>query len=400
MHKPRFSAGLYADNSALEPLWAALSGHAVAVVSGHDHNYQRLKPEREVTQIVVGAGGRSHYALDRSDTRLEAGDDENFGALHSRLGHDGFQHTFVTAGGAEFDPHAQPCVPHRTYLPIGVPAEDQGADIDAGAVQLLSSPAGGFRPTGKLFLQENKDGINKAGDRFGEASATGDFNGDGYSDLAVGSPGEDAGTLADAGVVHLLYGSATGITNTGAVQLDQSGAGAGATEAGDRFGAALSAGDFNGDGKDDLAVGSPDEDGGSTPDVGVVAILTGKATGINATGNRQLTQSGANVGGTEAGDRFGAALSAGDFNGDGKADLSAGSPDEDTGSADAAGVIGILMGSATGIGIDGTGNSHFTQSGAGAGGTEAGDRFGFALLAVDFNGDGKDDLSACSPDED
>ncbi|HJS68777.1 MAG TPA: integrin alpha [Nitrososphaera sp.] len=39
-----------------------------------------------------------------------------------------------------------------------------------------------------------------------------DFNGDGYEDLAIGAPGEDAGTVVDAGAVHVIYGSASGLS--------------------------------------------------------------------------------------------------------------------------------------------------------------------------------------------
>jgi FG-GAP repeat len=38
-----------------------------------------------------------------------------------------------------------------------------------------------------------------------------DFNNDGAADLAVGVPGEDVGSISDAGAVNVLYGSASGL---------------------------------------------------------------------------------------------------------------------------------------------------------------------------------------------
>ena len=40
--------------------------------------------------------------------------------------------------------------------------------------------------------------------------AAGDFNNDGRDDLAIGSPGEDIGNLADAGAVSVIYGTGPG----------------------------------------------------------------------------------------------------------------------------------------------------------------------------------------------
>jgi hypothetical protein len=90
-------------------------------------------------------------------------------------------------------------------------------------------------------------------DRFGSALAAGDFNGNGKADLAVGMPGENFGGATDAGIVVVLYGSTNGLLPASWERLGQQRVG-GLDESGDQFGLALAAGDFDNDGKDDLAV--------------------------------------------------------------------------------------------------------------------------------------------------
>ena len=52
-------------------------------------------------------------------------------------------------------------------------------------------------------------------------SVRGDFNGDGVDDLVVGVPGEDIGAVADAGVLHVLYGGASGVSAIGSQYWSQ-----------------------------------------------------------------------------------------------------------------------------------------------------------------------------------
>ena len=166
--------------------------------------------------------------------------------------------------------------------------------------------------------------------------------------MAVGAPDEDSQTAADVGVVNVLSGSASGLTSTGAKQFTQTTSDG--MQSGDRFGAALAAGDasdFNNNTFADLAVGAPDEDGGTNADVGVVDVLSGSASGLTSTGAQEFTQSNA-AGLTEPGDRFGAALQAGNFDGDSFPDLAGGAPDEDAGTIADVGVVNVLRGSASG----------------------------------------------------
>src|SRR5512133_865336 len=91
-----------------------------------------------------------------------------------------------------------------------------------------------------------------------------DFNNDGADDLAVGVPGENVGSIVDAGSVNVLYGSpGTGLVGVGSQLFTQP---VSAVEAGDQFGSALASGDFNDDGFADLAVGAALENVGSTAD--------------------------------------------------------------------------------------------------------------------------------------
>ena len=87
--------------------------------------------------------------------------------------------------------------------------------------------------------------------------AAGDFNHDGFADLAASAPLEDVGTIGDAGALSVLPGSAGGLTTTGGRLFTQV---AGAVEAGDEFGEQLASGDFNHDGFADLAAAAPAED--------------------------------------------------------------------------------------------------------------------------------------------
>jgi acid phosphatase type 7 len=85
-HRPRYSSGAYAGAADLNPFWNRLSGHARVVLSGHDHNLQRHRPQKGLTQYVVGAGGRGRYELHGGHgSTLAWGRDDINGALRMVL---------------------------------------------------------------------------------------------------------------------------------------------------------------------------------------------------------------------------------------------------------------------------------------------------------------------------
>jgi FG-GAP repeat len=222
-----------------------------------------------------------------------------------------------------------------------------------------------------------------------------DFNNDGFGDLAVGVPGEDLGTATDAGAVSVLYGSSGGLASDGQV-LSQDTAGVpGVSEDGDRFGAALVAGEFNGDAFGDLVVGAPGEDL-SDVDAGAVTILFGSAGGLGGAGARLVTQEN-----PEPGDSFGFSLDVGEI-GDPGGQLMVGAPGEDVGSAADAGAVSLIDSPAGAFpdqvilyqGVTGV-------VGPVAGTAEAGDAFGWAIVSNDFNDSaGLDSMAIGAPGED
>jgi hypothetical protein len=120
------------------------------------------------------------------------------------------------------------------------------------------------------------EGGAEALDHFGYALAAGDFNSDGRDDLAIGVPFEDIDSIPNAGAVNVLYGSAGGLMAAGDQPWHQDVADVeGAAESGDEFALALAAGDFDGDGQDDLAIAVPEEDVESIADAGAVNVLYG-----------------------------------------------------------------------------------------------------------------------------
>jgi hypothetical protein len=272
-------------------------------------------------------------------------------------------------------------------LAVGVPGEDVGSAVDAGAVTVLYGSTGGLTSAGSQQFTQPVSAV-ETDDQFGAALATGDVDGDGFADLVVGAPFEDVGGTVDAGAVSVLYGSAGGLTSSDAQTFVQVG---GAVEAGDQFGAALGAGDFDHDGASDVAAGAPFEDVGTVPDAGAVGVLYGSAGGLTTTGGQAFTQP---VSAVKVDDVFGFALAAGDFDQDGFADLAAGAPFEDVGRTFNGGALSVLYGSA--VGLTAAGGQAFVQPVN----VEELDEFGFALAAGDFDHDGFADVAAGAPFED
>ncbi|MBE9040977.1 FG-GAP repeat protein [Oscillatoriales cyanobacterium LEGE 11467] len=264
----------------------------------------------------------------------------------------------------------------------------------------------------QVFSQDTPGvvGLSESSDSFGEVLAAGDFNNDGYADLAVGSPDEDietgTGVITNAGAVNVLYGTASGLSATNDQIWHQNSTGVlDFAEASDRFGASLTSGDFNNDGYDDLAIGVPGEDLSGNNNVGAANILYGTASGLSATNDQFWHQNLLTGSSEEVGDRFGFSVTSGDFNDDGYDDLAVGAPTENWNVIDNAGAVNVIYGSNLGNGtthgLNATGNQIWTQDSFGIEDqAEAFDNFGYSLTAGDFDNDGDDDLGVGVPFED
>ena len=284
-------------------------------------------------------------------------------------------------------------IPNRDVpTTIALPGSPATVAVDAGAVAVYFGSNAGINanPAAVQFVHQNtqipfdaSDNFGdtaKTGNHFGATLAAGNFNGDSYSDLAVGVPDEELPPTAavDSGAVHIIYGSATGLSHSGTMSIGEITHGIlGGSGAKDHFGAALAAGDFNGDFYSDLAVGVPDKNiasnkcsGNLCEDAGAVDVIYGSATGLNpAVGGQFWAWTNGSIPsdhGIDAFAHFGAALAAGFMNGDGYQDLAIGAPganifcSNNSPLADCANAIGlnqivgagavnVIYGSATGL---------------------------------------------------
>jgi hypothetical protein len=305
-------------------------------------------------------------------------------------------------------------------LAIGIPGKDVTFNglfgprliTDAGAVQIIyGTAADGLLPAGNattpgsdlltevssvVLFPENPDKQVEANDQFGFALASGDFDHDGFSDLAVGIPGEKISSGPAVGGLAVFKGSASGLGAMsqffGPSVFYPSGVGTGNPHAA----GSLTWGDFNRDGFGDLAVASEFTSDFVTQQ-SQVTILFGSLTGLSVTGKQQLVVDTALL---DRHSNASLALTAGDFNRDGFFDLVAGAPFADAVGSGfvSAGRAHILPGSATGLSL--ATRVSFDESTAGVpSDPNVGEQFGAAFGVGDFNGDTFDDLAIGVPFE-
>ncbi|MFJ2911944.1 FG-GAP and VCBS repeat-containing protein [Streptomyces sp. NPDC087228] len=321
------------------------------------------------------------------------------------------------------------------------PGATVGGKAGAGYVGVVYGSRSGPQTSTKQVFTQDSPGIPdtaEAGDAFGSSMVSADLDKDGYSDLVVGAGKEKAGSFESAGSLTVIWGGAHGLSG-GATLLtgdepygeiggksavgDFDGDGAmdivtlrmsniqvlsgpfkrdGSTAApvreirdmDDLRYTDITAGDLNGDGRDDLAGVVHD---GDEYDARRILVRNGGATGLSGNCTVVNRADGSRL-------QAGETITAGQVNGDKYADLVVGRPvdgydsDLDTPLAKG-GMITYVPGSATGPRGDRA--KVFNQDSAGVPGVaEASDGFGAAVSIGDMNGDGYGDIAVGVPHED
>jgi len=249
---------------------------------------------------------------------------------------------------------------------IGAPLYNSSTN-DSGRAYIFLGNDSGLADEPVAALVQGED---QAGEQFGQAIASlGDLNGDGREDAAIGAPLWDNGGSTDVGKVYVFLGQADGSL---AVDIGRSRKG---TNAGERFGSAIAlASKFYSSAYSDLVVGAPYFSGGKV-EAGRVYVFGGKSDGTFTTSPEWTSP---DVGQSYV--HFGSAISTGDLNGDGRADLAVGGPGYDNGTTLDAGKVYLYCGGSTSL--------CWSEVGSSANNME-----GTALdVSGSYNGDTKTDL--------
>ncbi|MCY2973827.1 MAG: hypothetical protein NTW52_04075 [Planctomycetota bacterium] len=235
-------------------------------------------------------------------------------------------------------------------------------------------------------------------------SSAGDINGDGFDDLIIGAFGADPSGLpanSGGGETYVVFGGATLPSIIDLITIGQPGQAAGFTILGqardDQSGRSVSgAGDFNGDGFDDLIIGAIGASPSGRVDAGKTYLIFGKpdwSTTLTLRLSDTLGTNGITISGQTAGDLSGISVrNAGDFNADGFDDILIGASQFDVGGTkNYAGATYLIYGKPSGnINLDlaNLGTAGLTIVGAAEGDYSGGS----VSSAGDVNGDGFDDL--------
>ena len=263
------------------------------------------------------------------------------------------------------------------------------AAADAG-VHLLAVESETAEPVRDLAdLPAEMQLIDSALAGCGSSLAVADVDGDGVDDLAIGCPG----WTHSAGAVFLFMGPiAEGQTeilpgSADAVVVGQSGEG---------MGASIALGDWNGDGVLDLLIGAPDADPLGRVDAGRVVLVS-----LDPAGFPLVFELGSDSPDVEligaAGDRLGDSVAAGDTDGNGMAELVAGSPGASPLALSGAGTVYLYPDGdvASGGTIDLASDLSEVVAYRGA---ASGDHAGRQAQMADVDDDGRADLVLSAPD--
>lgn len=287
-------------------------------------------------------------------------------------------------------------------LAVSTPWEEIGGTAEGGVTIIHGTNTGLVAADAQFWtiLSSGASGTTNDFDSFGWSVATGDFDDDGYSDLAIGVIGDDEGAT-NSGSVAVMYGTNTGLTSVSTQLWSQNAAGiSGAPELGDQFGYDVATGDFDNDGYADLAVGVPYEDDGSISNSGAINVIFGSAAGLTSTGNQLFSQADPEIAlAVEEDDNFGFSIATGHFGGDQYEDIAIGIRGEDVGSITDAGAILVMQGSASGIFPGGAQYNYHQDNPNIEGDADEGDLFGHALATGDFDNDGFVDVAVGVPNE-
>ena len=246
----------------------------------------------------------------------------------------------------------------------------------------------------KFLQQKPTDSQNY--DAFASRLQTGDFNGDGFKDLAVGIPYKDLKQKQDVGAVAVYFGSKHGLINYENLLYEAK------PSENAQFSWSMASADFNHDQKDDLVISAPQKNIKTDKiykNAGIVHLFYGSKLGLTNELQLNISQNSTNMlDSAENYDQFGWSLATGDFNHDKNMDLAIGVPFESEQNHRFSGIVQIINGTDKTLGTENSIWSQYNKNISGMG--ESGDKFGYAIAAGDYDGNQIDDLVIGVPGED